>query len=48
MEKWKSVQLKNLEVKTYDKRKAGLKTNTQLEMENENEAFKNYECYTIL
>ena len=46
--KGKSVQLKNLEVKTYDKRKAGLKSNTQFEMENENEAFKNCECCSIL
>ena len=46
--KGKSVKLKNLEVKTYDKRKAGLKTNTQFEMENENEGFKNCECCSIL
>jgi hypothetical protein len=46
--KGKSVKLKSLEVKTYDKRKAGLKTNTQFEMENENEGFKNCECCSIL
>ena len=42
----KSVQLKNLVVKTFNKRKIGLKTSTQFETEND--TMKNCECCSIL
>ena len=42
----KSAQLKNLVVKTFNKRKIGLKTSTQFETEND--TMKNCECCSIL
>ena len=43
--KGKSVQLKNLVLKFFDKKNCGLQANTQFEMENEN--LKNCECCCI-
>ena len=44
--KGKSVQLKNLILKLFDKKNSGIKANTQFEMENNN--LKNCECCSIL